>query len=107
MDWWIDIFRCALLCPNENGCLYRLNLASGKPEGTEIHDSLQAVDSSVPVPYCAPSTDLTELEQSLDYWHRQNFRQHYGCMTHGEDESQNKVRYNDTGSLEEVRIIIS
>lgn len=52
-----------------------------------------------------PSTDLTELEQSLDYWRQQHSRQNYNCMTHAEDEPHSTVRYNDTGSLEEVGII--
>lgn len=54
------------------------------------------------MPFRVPSTDLTELEHSLDYWHQQHSQQNYGCRTHGEDEPQSKVRYNDTGSLEEV-----
>ncbi|XP_021929613.1 uncharacterized protein LOC110834592 isoform X2 [Zootermopsis nevadensis] len=79
-----------------------LDLASEKPEVGDLQENLRSLDSSAQIPYRTPSTDLTELEQSLDYWHRQHSRQRYGCPKHVEDESHSKVRYNDTGSLEEV-----
>lgn len=84
-----------------------MDLASEKPEVGDLQENLRSLDSSAQIPYRTPSTDLTELEQSLDYWHRQHSRQRYGCPKHVEDESHSKVRYNDTGSLEEVRIIRS
>jgi hypothetical protein len=82
-----------------------LDLSSAKLEDTLLQDKPRAVDSTAPSSFSTPSTDLTELEQSLDYWRQQHFRQNYSCMTHGEDEPQSKVRYNDTGSLEEVGMI--
>jgi hypothetical protein len=82
-----------------------LDLASAKLEDTLVQDKPRTVDSSAPSSFRTPSTDLTELEQSLDYWRQQHFRQNYSCMTRGEDEPQSKVRYNDTGSLEEVEMI--
>lgn len=46
-----------------------------------------------------PSTDWTTLETSLEFWHKEHSR-----VSHCEDEEESfsKVRYNDTGSLEEV-----
>jgi len=79
-----------------------LDLSSEKLQDTLLQDDPRTVDSIAQMPFRVPSTDLTELEHSLDYWHQQHSQQNYGCRTHGEDEPQSKVRYNDTGSLEEV-----
>jgi len=84
-----------------------LDLSSEKLQGTLLQDDPRTVDSIAQMPFRVPSTDLTELEHSLDYWHQQHSRQNYSCRTHGEDEPQSKVRYNDTGSLEEVGNIYS
>ncbi|XP_069693895.1 serine-rich adhesin for platelets-like isoform X2 [Periplaneta americana] len=55
-------------------------------------------------PYRVPSTDLYELEKSLDYWRKQHSSRTYGYYTRGDDdEPPSKVRYNDTGSLEEYQ----
>lgn len=49
------------------------------------------------VPQRAPSTEWTRLESGLDYWRQEHSRPY-------QDDSVflSKVRYNDTGSLEEV-----
>jgi hypothetical protein len=82
-----------------------LDLASEKLGDTLVQDEPRTVDSTAQMSLRMPSTDLTELEQSLDYWRQQHSRQNYNCMTRAEDEPHSKVRYNDTGSLEEVGII--
>jgi hypothetical protein len=78
-----------------------LDLASAKLEDKSLQDKTSAGDSTGATSFHIPSTDLTELEQSLDYWRQQHFQHNYSCMTR-EDEPHSKVRYNDTGSLEEV-----
>ncbi|XP_046682916.1 uncharacterized protein LOC124369165 isoform X2 [Homalodisca vitripennis] len=51
------------------------------------------------VPWRASSTDWTKLETSLDFWRQEHSR------AQQEDSSRlSKVRYNDTGSLEEVSV---
>lgn len=82
-----------------------MDLSSEKLQDTLLQDDPRTVDSIAQMPFRVPSTDLTELEHSLDYWHHKHSRQNYDRATHGEDEPQSKVRYNDTGSLEEVGII--
>jgi hypothetical protein len=81
-----------------------LDLASAELEDTLVQDKPRIIDSTAPSSFRTPSTDLSELEQSLDYWRQQNYRQSYRCRTRGDDEPLSKVRYNDTGSLEEVKI---
>ncbi|XP_054280771.1 uncharacterized protein LOC128998590 isoform X2 [Macrosteles quadrilineatus] len=47
----------------------------------------------------ASSTDWTKLETSLDYWRQEHFKAQKEDHT-----NSSKVRYNDTGSLEEVSV---
>lgn len=48
-------------------------------------------------PYRTQSIEWTKLESSLDFWRKEHSR-------HQQDDTTqlSKVRYNDTGSLEEV-----
>jgi hypothetical protein len=97
---------CTLSSQNDNVCPCRLDSASEKLEDTLVQKDTRTVKGSTsPTQYRAPSTELSELEKSLDYWRQQHSRQNYDHMTRREDEAQSKVRYNDTGSLEEVGII--
>ncbi|PNF35670.1 hypothetical protein B7P43_G17468 [Cryptotermes secundus] len=90
---------CSMGLQHQRGSqFFRLDLA---PD-TLVQDEPRTVESSAQMSLRTPSTDLTELEQSLEYWHQQHSRQNYNCMTHAEDEPHSTVRYNDTGSLEEV-----
>jgi hypothetical protein len=82
-----------------------LDLSSEKLDDTLLKDDPRRADTIAQMPFHASSIDLTELEHSLGYWHQQHSQQNYDRMTHGNNELQSKVRYNDTGSLEEVGII--
>ncbi|XP_075218389.1 uncharacterized protein LOC142323095 isoform X2 [Lycorma delicatula] len=54
------------------------------------------------VPWRASSTDWTRLESSLDFWQQEHSRP---LPLPDDSDKLSKVRYNDTGSLEEVNVV--
>ncbi|KAK7788640.1 hypothetical protein R5R35_008275 [Gryllus longicercus] len=76
-------------------------LVEWEAEDEEDEELGGEAEDLTPSPQRPPSTDWTTLESNLDFWRQEHTRR---PPRSDEDERSSKVRYNDTGSLEEVNL---